>query len=112
VMACCAFHLSDGISCIPRYTYGSFWCKTGICWFLYFMLCDWMYALKVVVGIGLLFGHTVMAHLGIPSSIPAQWQNLSILSICSCMDLISFIIMARSSTYAAEFIVYCDVLSL
>jgi hypothetical protein len=54
----------------------------------------------------------MMAHLGIPSSIPAQWQNLSILLICGCMDLISFEIMARSSTYAAEFIVYCDVLSL
>jgi hypothetical protein len=91
--------------------YGSFWCRTGIGWFLYFMLCDWMYALKVVAGIGLLFGQPVMAHLGIPSSIPAQWQNLSILLICGCMDLISFEIMARSSAYAAEFIVYCDVLS-
>jgi hypothetical protein len=30
-----------------------------------------MYALKVVVGIGLLFRQPVMAHLGIPSSIPA-----------------------------------------
>jgi hypothetical protein len=76
------------------------------------MLCDWMYALKVVAGIGLLFGQLVMAHLEIPSSIPAQWQNLSILLICSCMDLISFVIMARSSAYAAEFIVYCDVFNL
>jgi hypothetical protein len=50
--------------------YGSFWCRTGIGWFLYFMLSDWMYALKVVAGIGLLFGQPVMAHLGIPSSIP------------------------------------------
>jgi hypothetical protein len=25
VMACCAFHFSDGISWIPKYTYGSFW---------------------------------------------------------------------------------------
>jgi hypothetical protein len=92
--------------------YGSFWCSTGICWFLYFMLCDWMYALKVVAGIGLLFEQLVMAHLGIPNSNPAQWQNLSILLIYSYMDLISFVIMARSSAYAAEFIVYCDVLSL
>jgi hypothetical protein len=30
-----------------------------------------MYALKVAAGIGLLFGQHVMAHLGIPSSIPA-----------------------------------------
>jgi hypothetical protein len=37
-----------------------------------------MYALKVVAGIGLLFGQPVMAHLGIPSFIPSHWQNLSI----------------------------------
>jgi hypothetical protein len=30
VMVCCAFHFSDGISWIPRYTYGSFWCRTGM----------------------------------------------------------------------------------
>ena len=31
VVACvCIFHFSDGISWMPRYTYGSFWCKTGI----------------------------------------------------------------------------------
>jgi hypothetical protein len=41
-----------------------------------------MYALKVVAGMGLLLGNRVMAHLGMPSSIPAHWQNLSILSIC------------------------------
>jgi hypothetical protein len=106
------FVLSDGISWIPKYMYGSFWYRIGIGWFLYFMLCDWMYALKVVAGIGLLLGQHVMVHLGIPSSIPVQWQNLSILLICGCMDLISFVIMARSSIFAAEFIVYCDVLSL
>jgi hypothetical protein len=102
----------DGISWIPKYTYGSFWYSTGIGWFLYFILCDWMYALKVVAGIGLLFGQPMMVHLGIPSSIPAQWQNLSILLICGWMALISFVIIARSSAYASEFIVCCDVLSL
>jgi hypothetical protein len=71
-----------------------------------------MYALKVVASIGLLFGQPMMTHLGIPSSIPAHWQNLSILLICGCMDLILFVIMARSSAYAVEFIVYCDVFSL
>ena len=35
VMACCVFHSNDGISWIPRYTYGSFWCRTGIGWLLY-----------------------------------------------------------------------------
>jgi hypothetical protein len=46
---------------------------------------------------GLLFGHPVMAHLDIPSSIPAHWQNLSILFICGCRCFISSVIMARSS---------------
>jgi hypothetical protein len=61
---------------------------------------------------GLLLGHPVMAHLDMPNSIPAHSQNLSILFICGCRDFMSFVIMARSSTYAVEFIVYCDVLSL
>jgi hypothetical protein len=71
-----------------------------------------MYALKVVASMGLLFGHPVMAHLGMPSSIPAHWQNLSILLNCGCICFISFVIMARSSAYAAELRMYCDVLSL
>jgi hypothetical protein len=68
--------------------------------------------LKIVAGIGLLLGQPMMAHLGMPNSIPAHWQNLSILFDCGCMDLMSLVIMARSSTYVAEFIVYYDVLSL
>jgi hypothetical protein len=71
-----------------------------------------MYALKVVAGMGLLLGQPVMAHFGMPSSIPARWQNLSILFICGCICFISFVIMARSSVYAAELSVYCEVLSL
>jgi hypothetical protein len=61
---------------------------------------------------GLLLGHPVMAHLGIPNSILAYWQNLSILFICGCMCFISFMIIAKSSAYAAELSVYCDILSL
>jgi hypothetical protein len=61
---------------------------------------------------GLLLGHLVMVHLGMPSSIPAHWQNLSILLICGYMCFMSLVIMARSSAYAAEFNVYCEVLSL
>jgi hypothetical protein len=71
-----------------------------------------MYALKVVVGMGLLLGHPAMAHLGIPSSMPTHWQNLSILFICGRMCFMSFVIMAKSSAYVAELSVYCDVLSL
>jgi hypothetical protein len=71
-----------------------------------------MYALKVVAGMGLLLGQPMMAHFGMPSSIPAHWQNLSILFICSCMCFILFVIMARSFAYAVELSVYCEVLSL
>ena len=71
-----------------------------------------MYALLVAVGMGLLLGHPVMAHLGMPSSIPAHWQNLSILFTCGCICFISLVIMARLSAYAAELSVYCDVLSI
>jgi hypothetical protein len=71
-----------------------------------------MYALNVAVGMGLLLGQPVMAQLGMPSSIPVHWQNLSILFICDCMCFISLVIMARSSAYAAELSMYCDVLSV
>jgi hypothetical protein len=71
-----------------------------------------MNALYVAASMGLLLGHPVMAHLGIPRSIPAHWQNLSILFICGCMYFMSLVIMARSSVYAAELSVYYDVLSL
>ena len=71
-----------------------------------------MYALKVVVGMDLLFGHPVMAHFGIPSSIPTNWQNLSILFICGCMCFMSLVVIAKSLAYAAELSEYCDVLSL
>jgi hypothetical protein len=43
----------------------------GLGWVDFYILYYCMYALKVVAGIGLLFGQPVMAHLGIPSSIPA-----------------------------------------
>ena len=59
-----------------------------------------------------LLGHLVMAHLGIPSSIPAHWQNLSILFICGCKLFILLVVMAKSFVYAAELSLYCDVLSL
>ena len=63
---------------------------------------DWIRALKVV-GCNLdLFGHPVMAHLGIPRSIHAHSQNLS--SLLSCVWSVSSLlaIAARSSAYAAE----------
>ena len=34
VMCVWSFHFNDGTNCMPRYTYGSFWCRTGIGWFL------------------------------------------------------------------------------
>jgi hypothetical protein len=70
-----------------------------------------MYALKGVAGMDLLLGYPVMAHLGMPSSIPTHWQNLSILFICGCMCFRLPVTMAKSSTYAAELSVHCEVLS-
>jgi hypothetical protein len=61
---------------------------------------------------GLLLGQPVRAHLGIPSSILAHRQNLSILFICGCMCFMLLVIMAKSSAYAAELSVYCDVFNL
>ena len=29
-----SFHFNEGTSCMPRYTYGSFWCRIGSGWFL------------------------------------------------------------------------------
>ena len=80
-------------------------------WFLYVILCDWIYALNVVASMYFLLGHPMMAQLGMPSSILVHWQNLCILFICGCMCFILFVIMAKSSTYAVELSVYCDVLS-
>jgi hypothetical protein len=57
-----------------------------------------MYAFKVVAGMGLLLGHLVMVHLDMPSSIPAHWQNLFILSICGCMCFMSFVMILLTYT--------------
>ena len=55
--------MSDGISWMPRYVYGSFCVRVGKFLDLYVMFCDWMYALKVL-GLSFdLLGHPVMAHL-------------------------------------------------
>ena len=56
-----------------------------------------------------LFGHPVIAHFGIPRSIPAHSQNLSNLFSCICIDVSLFAIIARLSVYAAKFIVILDV---
>ena len=59
-----------------------------------------------------LLGQPVMAHLDMPSSILAHWQNLSILFSCGCMFFMLLVVMARSFADAAEFSINCDVLSL
>ena len=57
---------------MPRYTYGSFWCRTGIDWFLYVIFVACICALNVSWFILDLFGHLVIAHFGISKSIPAH----------------------------------------
>ena len=48
-MCICIFHLRDGTSWIPRYTYGSFWCSIGMVWFLYVMLAVCICVLNVIL---------------------------------------------------------------
>ena len=56
-----------------------------------------------------LFGYPVIAHLGIPRSIPAHLQDLS--SLLSCVSSVSSLlaIAAKSSAYAADEIFILDV---
>ena len=46
VISFCRFHLSDGVSWMPRYVYGLFCVTVGKFLFLYVMFCDCMYALR------------------------------------------------------------------
>ena len=66
-------------------------------------------ALKVVEYSLDLFGHPVLAHLGIPRSIPTHSQNLSSLLSCVCSIFSLFAIAARSSAYVADEILTLDV---
>ena len=34
VMCVCSFHFRECTNCMPRYTYGSFWCRICMGWFL------------------------------------------------------------------------------
>ena len=56
-----------------------------------------------------LFGHPVLAHLGIPRSIPAHSQNLSSFLSCVCSVFSLLAIVARSSAYDADEILTLDV---
>ena len=56
-----------------------------------------------------MFGQPVIAHLGIPRSMPTQSQNLSSLLICICSDFNLLAIAAKSSAYVAEEIFTLDV---
>jgi hypothetical protein len=75
VICLCRFHFKDGISWIPRYLYGLFWCNIGISLLLYAILCVWMYALNASSVILDLFGAHVMAYIGILRSILAHVLN-------------------------------------
>ena len=73
------------------------------------MLVAWIRTLKVM-GLSLdLFGHPVTAHLGVPRSIPAHLQNLSILFSCVCSVSSLLAIAARSSAYVADEILTLNV---
>ena len=76
------------------------------------MFWAWIIALKVFGFVFDLFGQPVMAHFGIPRSIPVHSQYLSSLFSWICMDCRLFEITAKSSAYAAELMVRLDVPSV
>ena len=87
-------------------------CHVGVGWFLYVMFVACICALNVSWFILVLLGHPIIAHFVIPKSIPAHSQYLSSLFSCFCSDVNLFVIITRSSTYVAEFIVIFDVPSV
>jgi hypothetical protein len=76
------------------------------------MFWAWIFVLNLIGLMFDLFGHPVMAHFGTPRSIPAHSQYLSILLSYFCIDCKLFVIMARSSAYAAELMVSLEVPSV
>ena len=72
----------------------------------------WIWALKVSFFILDLFEHPMIAHFGILRSIPIHSQNFSTLFSCVCSDVSLFATIAKSTTYAAKFIVILDVLNV
>ena len=85
VMCVWSCHFNEGTSCIPKYTYGSFWCHIRSGWFLYFMFWFWIFALNAFEFVFDLLGQLVIAHFVIPWSIPAHSQYLSSLFSCICI---------------------------
>ena len=71
------------------------------------MFWAWIFALNVFDFVFDLFGHRVIAHFGIPRSIPTHSQYLS--SLSSWVHWRLFVRIAKSSAYAAELIVSLDV---
>ena len=112
VIYVCVFHCNEGTRLIPMYTYGSCWLSMGISWCLKFMFTSCKCVLKAC-GLSFdLLGHPVIAHLGMPRSIPAHSQNLSILSIWVWRDVTLLAKAAKSSTYTTEFILVLEVLKV
>ena len=109
VVCICIFHLREGTSWIPRYTYGLFWCNTRVIWFLYVMLAVCNSLLNVIWFILDLLKHPMTAHFDIPRSIPVHSQYLSILVCCDCIDVSLLVMVARSSAYATKLTVDLDV---
>ena len=103
VVCICIFHLREGTSWIPRYTYDSFWCiSIETIWFQYVMLAVCISLLNVIWLILDLLGHPVTAHFDIPKLIPAHSQYLFIYFSCDCIDVSLLVTVARSFAYATK----------
>ena len=82
----------------------------GIGWFLKFIFVSCNCVLKVCGFSFDLLGQPVIAHFGMPRSIPAHAQYLSSLFNWSWRDVSLLARIARSSAYAAELIFVLEVL--
>ena len=82
----------------------------GIGWCLKFMIASCRCVLKACGFCFNLLAHPMIAHLGMPISIPAHSQHLFIFSNWIWKDVTLLARSAKSSSYVAKFIVVLEVL--
>ena len=98
----CIFHLREGTSWIPRYTYDSFWCCMGMMWFLYVTLavCNSLF-------------NTYLVHFEFvraPCDCTFRYSKVHTCSFIifiyffsyDCIDVSLLVMVARSCTYVIE----------
>ena len=104
------FHFREGTRWMPRYVYSLFCVKVGKGWFLKWIRCACMYALKIVGFKFDLFGYPVIVHLKRLRSRCALTGIFWSLRICGWICAMLSVRMARSLAYAMMLHVVGDVL--